>query len=92
MKWLFTEKDKLQHLICGVVLSQVIVLILSLFSKCSAFCPVILSLLISSVVAYGKELLYDKILGHGVYNIKDFIASEIGIGYGIIISLLFLIL
>lgn len=93
MKWLFTEKDKLQHLLCGIVISQVLVLILSLCTcMTSIFCPLILSLLISSAVAYGKEILYDKVLGLGVYNIKDFIASEIGVGFGIVVSLLFLLL
>ena len=80
------------HLFCGIVMSQVLVLILSLFCTTSIICPLILSTIISSAVAYGKEILYDKVLGHGVYDIKDFIATEVGIGYGIITSLLFLLL
>ncbi len=89
--WWFNEKDKLQHLLCGVVISQVIVLILSLFTS-HIVLPFVVSLVISSALAYGKELLYDKVLGLGTYNIKDFIASEIGVGYGIIVSLIFLLL
>ena len=91
MKWLLDEKDKLQHLIGGIILSQIIVLCLSIFTT-SIWLPIIISTIISTVVAYGKELLYDKILRHGVYNTKDFIASEIGVGYGIITSLLYLLL
>ena len=89
--WIFKEHDKLLHLFCGIVMSQVLVLVLSICAT-SIVCPLILSTIISSAVAYGKELLYDKALGHGVYDIKDFIATEIGIGYGIITSLLFLLL
>ena len=89
--WWFTEKDKLQHLVCGIVLSQILVLIVSLFTCCIAM-PLIVSAILSTVVAYGKELLYDKVLGHGVYSLRDFFATEIGIGYGIITSLLFLLL
>lgn len=91
MKWLFDDKEKLQHLLVGIVFSQILVLILSFCAK-SIFCAAILSLIISSVVAYGKELLYDEVLGLGVYRIRDFVASEIGVLYGIIISLIFLLL
>lgn len=91
MKWLFDDKEKLQHLLIGIVFSQILVLILSLCAK-SIFCAAILSLIIASVVAYGKELLYDEALGLGVYRIRDFVASEIGVLYGIIISLIFLLL
>ena len=91
MRWLFDDKEKIQHLLVGIVFSQILVLILSLCAK-SIFCAAILSLIISSVVAYGKELLYDKALGLGAYRIRDFIASEIGVLYGIVISLLFLLL
>ena len=92
MKWLFTEKDKLMNLLGGVVLSQLIVFILALFTT-SIILPVIISFLVSSSVVYGKELLFDNNkLGLKVYKSRGFIASEIGVSYGIIISLLILLL
>lgn len=90
MWWFLNEKDKLQHVLAGVVLSQILVLIISFFTK-SIYLPIILSLVVSTSVAYGKELLYDKVLGHGVYSMKDFIASEIGVLYGLLTSLIFLL-
>ena len=92
MKWLFTEKDKLLNLLGGIILSQLIVFILALFTT-SIILPVIISLLVSSSVVYGRELLFDNNkLGIKVYKSKGFIASEIGVIYGIIISLLILLL
>ena len=91
MWWLINEKDKLKHILAGIIISQILVIIISLFTTSIIF-PIILSTLISSIVAYGKELLFDKALGLGVYNIKDFIASEVGVCYGILISILFLLL
>jgi hypothetical protein len=91
MKWLFTEKDKLLNLLGGIILSQLIVFILALFTT-SIILPVIISLLVSSSVVYGRELLFDNKLGIKVYKSKSFIASEIGVIYGIIISLLILLL
>lgn len=90
MRWIFKE-DKLLHVLAGIVLSQILVVILS-FCTVSIYCPIVLSLVISSAVAYGKELLYDKALGRGVYEIRDFIASEIGIGFGLLISLILLLI
>ena len=90
VKWLFTD-NKFHHILAGAVLSQVLVLILSLFT--SSIClPIFMSLLISSMAAYGNELLIDGVLGLGKYSLKDFIASEIGVIYGVIVSLLFLLL
>lgn len=91
MKWLLTEKDKLQHLLAGLVFSQLLTLILSLCAK-SVFCAAILSLIVSTVVAYGKELLYDRALGLGVYKSRDFMSSEVGVLYGILISLILLLI
>ena len=91
MWWFLTEKDKLQHVLAGIILSQILVLILS-FCTISVYCPIILSFIISTGVSYGKELLYDKVLGHGVYNMRDFIASEIGVVYGLLISLILLLI
>lgn len=90
MKWLI-ELDKLLHLVCGIIMSQCLVLALSPIMT-NTFLPVLLSFIISSLVAYGKELVYDKALGHGTYEIKDFFATEIGIGYGTITSIIFLLL
>lgn len=90
MWWFINEKDKLQHVLAGIVLSQVLVLILS-FCTISIYCPLVLSFIISTGVSYGKELLYDRVLGRGVYNMKDFIASEIGVLYGLLTSLILLI-
>lgn len=87
MWWFLNEKDKLQHVLAGIVGSQVLVILIQLFCNISIYCPIILSLIISSAVAYGKELLYDKILNKG-YSIKNFIASEIGIVYGLLTSLI----
>lgn len=89
--WLFKQKDKLIHFIAGIMMSQVLVIFLSLFTN-SIILPILVSIFVSSATAYGKEVLYDKALGLGSYEIKDFLATEIGIGYGAIISLLFLIL
>lgn len=86
----FNEKDKLQHILVGIILSQILVLILS-FCTISIYCPIVLSFIISSGVSFGKELLYDKILEHDVYNMKDFIASEIGVVYGLLTSLILLL-
>jgi hypothetical protein len=91
MWWFLNEKDKLQHVLAGIVLSQVLVLILS-FCTISIYYPLILSFIISTGVSYGKELLYDRVLGRGVYNMKDFIASEIGVLYGLLTSLILLLI
>ena len=90
MWWFLNEKEKLQCVLVGIVLSQVLVLILS-FCTISIYCPIVLSFIISTGVCCGKELLYDKVLGRGEHSKKDFIAAEIGVIYGLLTYLILLV-
>jgi len=84
---MFNQKDKLQHMLVGIVISQIIAILCVLFLP--IWTSLLISLAISTTVMYGKELVWDKWMKKGTYNIKDFYAGLIGIGYGVLTSLFY---
>ena len=70
--------DKLYHLIAGFAISLI-------FGLISPF----IGLVTSIVVGAGKEVIYDKLLKKGCFEILDFIATFIGGLIGMILILLF---
>ena len=86
IKELFNQKDKLQHILAGIGITQVLYIILSIVLN--PYLGIIVSGIITTIVGYLKEWLWDRKLEKGTYNIKDFYATLIGIVYSIIILLL----
>lgn len=81
--WLYGIKpDKLLHFIGGLMVAQVFFVLLNIC--CVRWVSLLVALLLATIVAGAKEL-YD--IKHGVPSWKDFIASEIGIGVGLLIML-----
>lgn len=65
-------KDKLYHLIAGLLIA----IIIGLISPISG-------LITSVIVGAGKEVIYDKLMKKGCFEVLDFVATCIGgvIGY-----------
>ena len=78
------KADKYLHFICGLIIYEV------LFAILVHFIPIVFSviaaLLVSTAIGAAKEWIYDK--KHGVVNVKDFYATEIGIIIGVVIMLI----
>lgn len=69
------DHDKLKHFYLGFLI----------FSLFWIFTPVWASILITAVIAGGKELIYDKMMEKGTAEFMDFFYSVIG---GIIVGLI----
>ena len=78
------KPDKYLHFICGLLMSCVLCSLL--LHALPLWISVLISLLASTLVNAAKEWIYDP--KYGVPNIKDFYATEIGIAFGIILSLI----
>lgn len=46
--------------------------------------PVVVAVILTAVVALGKEFIYDRALGKGSFEKKDLIADAVGIVLGLI--------
>lgn len=71
-------KDKLMHLIAGFIISLIIGII-----------NPVLGLITATIVGAVKEVVYDKILKKGCFEVADFFATFIGGLIGMILILLF---
>lgn len=81
--WLYGIKaDKLLHFICGLIVAQVFFALLNI--GCVKRVSLLVSLLLSTIVAGAKELIDIRC---GVPSWKDFAASMIGIVVGLLIML-----
>lgn len=60
-------KDKLMHLIAGFIISLIIGII-----------NPVLGLVTATLIGAGKEVVYDKILKKGCFEVADFFATFIG--------------
>ena len=86
---LFNQKDKLHHILCALIIFTFSFLIANKFV--SIVWSVIISLVLSSGVIFGKEL-YDKYISKvGVYDKQDILAGFIGLIIGIIQLIIYLI-
>jgi len=72
------KTDKVYHLVAGFVISALIGLI-----------NPITGLIASVIVGVGKEVIYDKLMKKGCFEVLDFVVTCIGgvIGYLILISI-----
>ena len=75
--WLL-EKDKAIHLCVGFLLSYVAYVVFILSATINPWLCLGISTLFSAIVSLAKELLWDKAMGKGVMNWKDFYAGCIG--------------
>lgn len=66
--------DGLSHIIvCNVLVTLL-----------SFFIPLYFSVLMTIIIALAKELIWDKIMKRGTFEIKDLIADAIGVIIGIL--------
>jgi len=71
-------KDKLYHLVAGFIIALIFGLINPL-----------LGLVTATIIGAAKEVVYDRLLKKGCFEILDFIATFIGGLIGMILILLF---
>lgn len=83
------QADKLLHFIAGMVIFMVLFRVFLVFLPMR--CAFVLSYPLSVLASYLKELIYDKKMGKGVYNIKDFYAGLIGSTAALCLDLLLLL-
>jgi len=88
MKWLL-KSDKLLHILAGLIMVQVFFIGWSfVFSIETAFA---LAVLLSMLMGICKEIVWDRWLKKGVCEMKDFVATLLGIGIGTILAILIII-
>ena len=51
---------------------------------CTSFVPITVAVILTAVVALGKEFIYDRAEGKGSFEKKDLIADAVGIVLGLI--------
>lgn len=51
---------------------------------CTLFVPIAVAVILTAVVALGKEFIYDRAEGKGSFEKKDLIADAVGIVLGLI--------
>lgn len=51
---------------------------------CTPFVPIAVAIILTAVVALGKEFIYDRAEGKGSFEKKDLIADAVGIVLGLI--------
>lgn len=83
------EADKLLHFIAGMVIFMVLFRVFLAFLPMR--CAFVLAYPLSILASYLKELIYDRKMGKGVYNIKDFYAGLIGSTAALCLDLLLLL-
>ena len=66
--------DGLAHIVCSAALTAVIGL----------FMPAWAAAIITAGIGIGKELIWDKLLGKGTFDVKDLAADALGIIIGAI--------
>lgn len=72
------EKDKILHFCAGFLLSYVPYVLLMLFFAINPWISLTISTLVSLIASLLKEIVWDKMMGKGVMNWKDFYAGCIG--------------
>ena len=71
------KQDKLLHFIAGILSVDFLFVICNIFF--SFWISLLISFAISTIIMAGKEIIYDKLIGKGVCNIKDFIYGFVAI-------------
>lgn len=90
--WLF-EKDKVLHLIAGFVIALLSYAFFMCIIPTFPWWCLLIGALTSALASVGKELVYDKWMGKGVFNWKDLWAGLIGDGaFALAAALLILII
>ena len=75
--WLL-EDDKTKHFTIGAALTYIIYVVLLLTGMLNPWICVVFSFIISALISCLKEIVWDKIMGKGVPNWKDFYAGLLG--------------
>lgn len=80
--------DKLLHLLCGAIIYQ------SSFTalynnKVNIIISVIIAILITSLIGWLKEAVYDKYITKSAYDSKDLLYTIYGIPFAIIVTIIF---
>lgn len=70
------EQDKLLHFIANAIIVWIISFILIFFIN--PYVSILCGFLISALIAWAKEYIWDFKMGKGVYNIKDILYGIIG--------------
>ena len=78
---LLKEKDKLQHILCALIIFTFSFLIANKFL--SVILSLVITLVLVSLCIFGKEL-FDKYVKKQTYDKQDIIAGYIGVIIGII--------
>ena len=78
---LFNQKDKLQHILCALIIFTFSFLIANKFL--SVILSLVIALVLVSLCIFGKEL-FDKYVKKQTYDKQDIIAGYIGVIIGII--------
>ena len=55
-----------------------------IMDACTLVMPLAVAVILTSVVALGKEFIYDRAMGKGSFEKKDLVADAVGIVLGII--------
>lgn len=69
-------QDKLLHFIANAIIAWIISVLLMIFMN--PYISILIGFLVSSLIAFAKEYIWDFKMGKGVYNIKDMIFGVIG--------------
>lgn len=69
-------QDKLLHFIANAIIAWIISVLLMIFMN--PYISILIGFLVSSLIAFAKEYIWDFKIGKGVYNIKDMIFGVIG--------------
>lgn len=86
---LFTQKDKLQHILAVLIIYQLSYIILNKFIN--VFLSILFAILISGIAIIGKEV-YDKYISKtGVFDINDIYAGIAGVVIGLIETIILII-
>lgn len=64
-------QDKLLHFIANAIIAWIISVILMIFMN--PYISILIGFLVSSLIAFAKEYIWDFKMGKGVYNVKDFL-------------------
>ena len=88
--WLF-EKDKILHAIAGFTIAYIAYFFMVVVFTLNPWLSLLYAAVISVIASLAKELIWDKWLGKGVMNWKDFYAGCIGDGI-CVLTILFILL
>lgn len=75
--------DKVLHLFGGAIIFQS-VLIVCMSISLSFWLSTLLGFVVTLIIAFGKELIYDKLMRKTKFDLKDAIATILGIPFSLL--------